>query len=216
MMTQFQKEFWTRFSIPLTRLDSNGLQRLRGRIPANHNPFYYYDKSIISIDTLKQDNEFKMYLEKAYWDIIVIDEAHNVADRGTSSQRAELAQLFARKSDTLIMLSATPHDGKAKSFASLMNMLDPAAISDPENYVKDDFSNKGLVVRRFKHDIKHQVTTGFKERSVYAIRETASAQEEAIYETLLDIPFTVRGAYSADGEHRLPRYVRIVVASFFN
>ena len=80
MMTQFQKEFWTRFSIPLTRLDSNGLQRVRGRIPANHNPFYYYDKSIISIDTLKQDNEFKMYLEKAYWDIIIIDEAHNVAD----------------------------------------------------------------------------------------------------------------------------------------
>ena len=180
MMTQFQKEFWCRFSIPLTRLDSIGLQRVRGRIPTNHNPFYYYDKSIISIDTLKQDNEFKMYLENAYWDIIVIDEAHNVADRATSSKRTELAQLLASRSDTLIMLSATPHDGKAKSFASLMNMLDPTAISDAENYVKDDFANKGLVIRRFKKDIKDQVKTEFKERSVHAIRQAASASEETL------------------------------------
>jgi SNF2 family DNA or RNA helicase len=41
MLTQFQKEFWSRFTIPLTRLDSIGLQRIRSRIPANHNPFYY-------------------------------------------------------------------------------------------------------------------------------------------------------------------------------
>lgn len=205
MMTQFQKEFWNRFSIPLTRLDSNGLQRVRGRIPANHNPFYYYDKSIISIDTLKQDNEFKMYLEKAYWDIIVIDEAHNVADRGTSSQRTELAQLLSRKSDTLIMLSATPHDGKAKSFASLMNMLDPTAIADPENYIKDDFSEKGLVVRRFKHDIKDQVATEFKDRSVHAIKQNASLQEEAAYSALLDTPFTIKGEYNSEKSGQLIR-----------
>jgi len=189
MMTQFQKEFWNRFSIPLIRLDSNGLQRVRGRIPTNHNPFYYYDKSIISIDTLKQDNEFKSYLDKAYWDIILIDEVHNVADRGTSSQRTELAQLLSRKSDTLIMLSATPHDGKAKSFASLMNMLDPTAISDPNNYVKADFADKGLVVRRFKHDIKDQVKSEFKDRKVFSLKHQASAQEELAYEALLKVRF---------------------------
>jgi SNF2 family DNA or RNA helicase len=118
MLTQFQKELWNRFTIPLTRLDSVGLQRVRNRIPTNHNPFYYYDKSIISIDTLKQDSEYRVYLEQAYWDIIIIDECHNVAERGTSSQRARLARLLATRSDTLIMLSATPHDGRARSFAS--------------------------------------------------------------------------------------------------
>lgn len=205
MMTQFQKEFWNRFSIPLTRLDSQGLQRVRGRIPANHNPFYYYDKSIISIDTLKQDNEFKMYLEKAYWDIIIIDEVHNVADRGTSSQRTELAQLLSRKSDSLIMLSATPHDGRAKSFASLMNMLDPTAISNPEHYTKADFSSKGLVVRRFKNDIKDQVQSEFKDRTVHAINEDATAQEEAIYQALLDIPFTVKGEHNTEKSGQLIR-----------
>ena len=205
MMTQFQKEFWNRFTIPLTRLDSAGLQKVRGRIPGNHNPFYYYDKSIISIDTLKQDNEFKTYLEQAYWDIIVIDEAHNVADRGTSSQRAVLAQLLASRSDTLIMLSATPHDGRAKSFASLMNMLDPTAISDTENYVKEDFNNKGLVVRRFKKDIRDQVETEFKERTVHSLKHSASLQEEAAYTALLDIPFTYKGQYDPQKQGHLIR-----------
>ena len=205
MLTQFQKELWNRFTIPLTRLDSIGLQRVRNRIPANHNPFYYYDKAIISIDTLKQDTEYRVYLEQAYWDIIVIDEAHNVADRGTSSQRARLAKLLAGRSDTLIMLSATPHDGKARSFASLMNMLDPTAISDPEHYAREDFKSKGLVVRHFKKDIQHQVDSEFKERRVYRHRHRAGPEEEAAYEALLAVRFTRAGQHDGQGQGALLR-----------
>lgn len=205
MMTQFQKELWNRFTIPLTRLDSAGLQRVRNHIPGNHNPFYYYDKAIISIDTLKQDNEFRRHLEQAYWDIIVIDEAHNVAERSTSSQRAQLAQLLASRSDTLIMLSATPHDGKARSFASLVNMLDPTAIADPDNYAKEDFRDKGLVIRRFKKDIRDQVRQEFKERVVNDIYLDASPEEEAAYQALLDVPFTYRGQHNAERNGQLVR-----------
>lgn len=205
MMTQFQKEMWNRFTIPLTRLDSAGLQRVRNNIPGNHNPFYYYDKSIISIDTLKQDNEYRRHLEQAYWDIIVIDEAHNVAERSSGSQRAKLAQLLAGRSDSLIMLSATPHDGKARSFASLMNMLDPTAISDPDDYAKEDFRDKGLVIRRFKKDIRDQVQQDFKERVVNDIYLNASPEEEAAYQALLDVPFTYRGEHSAELNGQLVR-----------
>ena len=177
MLTQFQKEFWNRFTIPLTRLDSVGIQRVRSRIPTSHNPFHYYDKAVISIDTLKQDAEYRTYLEQAYWDIIVIDEAHNVADRGSGSAsaggshgrtslRSRLARLLARRSDTLIMLSATPHNGRARSFASLVNMLDATAIADPDDYTKDDFRDKGLVIRRFKKDIRNQVRNALRDRNI--------------------------------------------------
>ena len=186
MLTQFQKEFWNRFTIPLTRLDSIGIQRVRSRIPTNHNPFYYYDKAIISIDTLKQDAEYRTYLEQASWDIIVIDEAHNVADRGTASQRNRLAKLLARRSDTLIMLSATPHDGKARSFASLVNMLDATAITNPDSYTKEDF-RPGLVIRRFKKDVQEQVRDAFRDRQVFPQRFPASAAEEAAYDALLAV-----------------------------
>ena len=187
MLTQFQKEFWNRFTIPLTRLDSIGIQRVRSRIPTNHNPFHYYDKSIISIDTLKQDAEYRTYLENAWWDIIVIDEAQNVADRGSRSLRSRLARLLARRSDTLIMLSATPHDGRARSFASLMNMLDATAIPDPEHYTPEDFHKKGLVIRRFKKDIQHQVSGAFRDREIVRRRFAASPAEEAAYEALLRV-----------------------------
>ena len=188
MMTQFQKEFWTRFTIPLKRLDSYGIQRIRREIPANHNPFYFYDKTIISIDTLKQDSQYRAYIEKAYWDIIVIDEAHNTADRGTGALRNKLARLLAHRSDTLIMLSATPHDGKARSFAGLMNMLDATAITDPEKYGKEDI--KGLFIRRFKKDIQYQVQQAFKERSFSKAGVSASMFEEDVFAAFAQLKFS--------------------------
>ena len=159
MMTQFQKEMWSRFTIPLVRLDSVGIERIRTRIPANANPFHYYDRAIISIDTLKASTDYRVHLEHCRWDVIVIDEAHNVAVRGSGrSLRAKLAELLSRQSDTLIMTSATPHDGKPASFASLMNMLNPTAIANPNDYGPEDI--KGLFVRRFKKDVQDQIAGG--------------------------------------------------------
>ncbi len=185
MMTQFQKEMWNRFTIPLVRLDSNRIQRIRAALPSNYNPFFYYDKTIVSIDTIKRDVEYRTHLENSWWDIIVIDEAHNVAERGNQAQRSRLAKLLAERSDTLIMLSATPHDGRSESFASLMNMLDPTAIANPHDYHKEDI--KGLCVRRFKKDIKDQVFGTFKERIVTIEKCEATSVEENAFEIFAGI-----------------------------
>jgi superfamily II DNA or RNA helicase len=208
MLTQFQKEFWSRFSIPLVRLDSLGLQRVRNSIPSNHNPFNYYDRTIISIDTLKNNLEYRNYLENAWWDIIIIDECHNVAARANEngmSRRARLARMLAGRSDTMILLSATPHDGSARSFASLMSLLDPTAISDPDDYTPQDFRDKGLVVRRFKKDIRDQVSADFQERISEQLSQAASPEEETAYEALLAIPFTQGGEHKPGRQHELQR-----------
>jgi superfamily II DNA or RNA helicase len=202
MLTQFQKEIWSRFAIPLTRLDSAGLQKVRRHIPSNHNPFHYYDKTIISIDTLKQDGEYRTHLETAAWDIIVIDEAHNVAERGSSqgenSLRSRTAKLLASRSDSLILLSATPHDGKRESFANLMNMLNPTAIANPKSYGPEDID--GLFIRRFKKDVKDQIAGHFPERVVLTPKAPASPQEEAAYEHLASLRFVSMDAARSGGK----------------
>jgi ERCC4-related helicase len=188
MLVQFQKEFWTRFSIPLVRLDSVGIQRIREQIPTNQNPFHYYDKAIVSVDTLKNDRDYRFYLDSANWDIIVIDQCQNVAERAhgaQKSQRAKLAERLATRSQTLILLSATPHDGKPESFASLMNMLDPTAIANPSAYTKDDI--KDLYVRRFRKDVIADLRSSVKERDSADVECPASPGEERVFALLKDL-----------------------------
>jgi superfamily II DNA or RNA helicase len=200
MLVQFQKEFWTRFTIPLVRLDSIGLQRIRTRIPGNHNPFHYYDRAIISVDTLKQDREYRTYIETADWDVIIIDECHNVARRGRgreSSLRSQLATRLATRSDTLILLSATPHDGRPESFASLMNMLDPTAIANESDYSKDDI--RDLYLRRFKKDVADQLSKHFPERQVLAVDALASPVEERAFNQLNQITLAKIDAHRQAG-----------------
>jgi superfamily II DNA or RNA helicase len=188
MLVQFQKEFWTRFSIPLVRLDSVGIQRIREQIPGNQNPFHYFDKTIVSVDTLKNDREYRVYLDNASWDIIVIDECQNVAERASGamrSQRSRLAERLATRSETLILLSATPHDGKPESFASLMTMLDPTAIADPSRYSKDDI--RDLYVRRFRKDVIADLRNSVKERDSADVECAASEREERVFALLKDL-----------------------------
>lgn len=188
MLVQFQKEFWTRFSIPLVRLDSVGIQRIREQIPTNSNPFHHFDKAIVSVDTLKNDREYRVYLEGASWDIIVIDECQNVAERGTGSQksqRARLADHLATRSDTLLLLSATPHDGKPESFASLMTMLDPTAIADRSDYGPDDI--RDLYVRRFRKDVLADLRKHVPERDPANVECQASAAEERVFAALAEL-----------------------------
>lgn len=161
VLEQMQRELWTRFSLPFVRLDSVGIQRIRQKLPANRNPFAYYKRVIVSIDTLKSDR-YLAHLEKQHWDAVVIDESHNVTNSRTQNNR--LARLLAERAEALILASATPHNGKAESFAELIRMLEPSAVS-PDGELDEELV-KRLIIRRHRHseDVASTVGADWAER----------------------------------------------------
>lgn len=182
VLEQFQRELWTRFAIPLVRLDSTGIQRVQQDIPAGRNPFAYFKRAIISVDTLKSDT-YSHHLRNINWDAVVIDESHNLINRGTRNN--DLARLLAGRTDALVLASATPHNGNARSFAELISLLDDAAIADPTSYDPKDLEH--LFIRRTK--TAPEVRDGL--RGVWAdrgpstpVRAPASDRELAVFAEL--------------------------------
>ncbi|MEU9589316.1 DEAD/DEAH box helicase [Streptomyces sp. NPDC048219] len=212
VLEQFQHELWTRFAIPLVRLDSVGIERIQREIPAGRNPFTYFKRVIVSIDTLKNTDQYKHHLERITWDAVVIDESHNLINKG--SLRNQLARTLAPHTDALLLASATPHNGDARSFAELISLLDPAAIRDPEHYRADDI--KHLFIRRTKvsPEVREQMKGQWADRGPSrSIRVTATPAEEKVFEELASVWLPSDGAKSVSD---VPLFPYTLLKSFLS
>jgi superfamily II DNA or RNA helicase len=185
VLEQMQHEMWTRFALPFVRLDSTGIQRVRQKLPATRNPFTFYKRVIISIDTLKSER-YHANLSKQRWDAVVIDESHNLSNSATLNNK--LARLLARNSEALILASATPHNGKASSFAELIRLLDPSAV--PPDGELNPKEIEHLVIRRHRHspEVASVVGSDWAEREEPRnVLVSATPAEDAIARELEDV-----------------------------
>lgn len=186
ILDQVQHELWCRFGFPLVRLDSAGIQRVRQQIPDGTNPFLYFNRVIVSIDTLKNPSRYLPHLERVRWDVVWIDESHKLVNRSTLNNK--LAKVLAPNADSLILSSATPHNGRPESFAELVGLLDPTAVADPENVTADDIGH--LVVRRHRHspDVEPFVGHHWAERAEpQTLAVVPSPAEEAVFAELSSV-----------------------------
>ncbi|MEU0955463.1 DEAD/DEAH box helicase [Streptomyces niveus] len=212
VLEQFQHELWTRFAIPLVRLDSVGIERIQREIPAGRNPFTSFKRVIVSIDTLKNTDQYRHHLEQIRWDAVVIDESHNLINRG--SLRNQLARTLAPRTDALILASATPHNGDAKSFAELIGLLDPVAIRDPENYRAADIEH--LFIRRTKisPEVREQMKGQWADRGPSrSVHCPATPTEEKIFEELAAVWFPRDGGTSVSS---VPLFPYTLLKSFLS
>ncbi len=194
VLEQMQQEMWTKFALPFVRLDSLGIQRVRQKLPATRNPFSMYKRAIISVDTLKQ-SQYRSHLEKQRWDAVVIDEAHNVMNNTTLN--GELASRLAPQTDALILASATPHNGKKDSFARLVRLLDPTAVTPEGELIEDEV--KRLIIRRHRHSpaVAMEVGADWAERQEpNNVLVPASPAEAAIANELSTVWLHPRGGRS--------------------
>ncbi|KAB7757703.1 helicase, partial [Mycolicibacterium phlei DSM 43239 = CCUG 21000] len=176
VLEQMQHELWCRFALPFVRLDSTGIQKVRQKLPATRNPFTYFKRAIISIDTLKSPR-YKAHLERQQWDAVVIDESHNVTNVG--AQRSEVARVLAPNTEALILASATPHNGKNESFAELLRLLDPTAVHPDGSFTKEDV--EPLLIRRHRYspDVAAEVGGDWAERAepVHLLVKPSAAED---------------------------------------
>lgn len=170
LLEQWETEMSQRFGLRFEILDRQALERVRRSTELGAIPFDHIPLGLASIDFLKQEKVLQD-LERSSYDVVVIDEAHHCVEVGASedrddSQRRRLAEVLARRSDALILATATPHDGNDRSFASLCELLDPSLV-DGRGALRGDRFKQHVVRRLKRHILTESGEPRFKEREVF-------------------------------------------------
>ena len=105
-----------------------------------NNPYLLSDSVVCPLDAIKpirrrkgwtkeQVDEYNMKrflnVVHADWDLVVIDESHRVAGADETVARFRLGMGLGEAAPNILLLSATPHQGKSDAFHRLLSILDP-------------------------------------------------------------------------------------------
>ena len=183
--SEMQEKFHERFQVILPS-DYDTIKRLTD----SDDVYGQYDQVISPMDSIKplekragwSDEKVEKYNEERIysiinsgWDLVIIDEAHRVAGSSGEVARYKLGNLLSQASPYLLLLSATPHNGKTEPFLRLVRLLDAEAFPNAKSIVKEQVApylirtekreaidNNGNLL--FKNRITHLVTLQWDER----------------------------------------------------
>lgn len=153
--TQWVEEMQTHFneSFQLVLGDDLGtLQRLVPGGDQRSSAWSIFDQVIVSLDSVKPMDKRRGWtveriaeynrsrfedLVTAGWDLVVVDEAHRLGGSSDQVARYKLGKGLAEAAPYVLLLSATPHQGKTDAFHRLMNLLDDDAFPDMDSVSRE-------------------------------------------------------------------------------
>ncbi len=175
LMDQWQDELEERFGLRFVILDNAaGVARAQTELPAGVSPWDVLPRVITSLDFVKKETVRHRALRKR-WDLIVVDEAHALAESGTPenpyrTQRTRLGLELRKASRGLLLLTATPHNGYSHSFRSLIELVEPTAATLHGSREQVHRRIERARIRRMKVQIKRRLPDG-REEPVFPERE---------------------------------------------
>lgn len=185
LCTQWQDELRDKFDLSFTILTRDLLEASVSR-----NAFKDHDLIIARLDQLSRNDDIQRLLDQVSWDLIVFDEAHKLSANVQGKEvkktgRYQLAERLAKTTENLLLMTATPHNGKPKDFEAFMALVDPdrfegAARSRTRKPQVDD-----LMRRLVKEDlVTFEGKPLFPERRSYTVNYTLSPAEKALYDAV--------------------------------
>ena len=125
---QWQNEIKDKFGLDAEIIRSSTISRLEKKLQGNQNVFRDIPYQVISIDFIKADNRYKMFVEHCP-DFVIVDEAHTCArprgaNKGQQQRHRLLRELADKPNQQMVLLTATPHSGQTEEFQSLVGLLD--------------------------------------------------------------------------------------------
>lgn len=161
-----------------------------------------HNQVIASIDTLKQQRRLQRLLAAAPWDLVIFDEAHHISrtrsgKKAVTTQNYKLAEALRNHTRDLLFLSATPHQGNAFQFWSLIQILDDQLFAHPEAIAQHRGLLSRVMIRRTKREVTDAAGNAiFRRRQVHTERFSLAPRERLFYEQLSEY---LREGYSAAG-----------------
>lgn len=180
---QWKEALYYFFHIDAKIISSNTLRSLGRSMPPGASPWEYYPYLIVSMDYAKSPRNLS-HIEKN-WDIVLIDEAHNLAKphQISKNQRINkdlwtLAEKVSKSAKHLILLTATPHNGYTDTFASLLSLLEIRAVTGDihEPIINRQVAQHHVCQRRRKDVEKDFGFTG--EESPFPLRDQSETYIE--------------------------------------
>ena len=183
LVEQWQDELSEKFDLAFDLLSREQVEAsLTG------NPFAEKRRLIVRLDMLSRSNELRAKLEVASeWDLIICDEAHRMSasffgNEVKETKRYQLGKLLGTRTRNLLLMSATPHNGKEADFQLFMGLLDGDRFEGRfrEGVHKVDVSD--MMRRLTKEELyRFDGTKLFPERRAYTASYELSAAEAALY-----------------------------------